>query len=104
MRVLRESIGSGQVVYLITCKASGEQYVGQSNALFHRLRRHCGELRRRTHHSRMMQRAFNTYGADAFEVEVLENCDGRSDQYRLTREAFYIRTLRPVFNGLPSEL
>jgi group I intron endonuclease len=97
--LLRELIGSGNVVYRITCLANGEAYIGESGNVFQRMRSHCSGLRRGAHHSHRMRRAFKSYGADAFAADVLENCDGQTDRHRKAREAFYIRTLRPAFNA-----
>ena len=99
IRYWRELFGSGSVVYLITCLASGEQYVGQTEKLDGREKVHIRQLLNGSHHSKTMLRAFNSYGIDAFTIDILENCDGRSEEYRKTREEYYIAVLRPAFNS-----
>jgi hypothetical protein len=46
-----------------------------------------------------MQTAYNIYGVDGFEVDILENCDYKSVAHRRTRESVYIGMLRPAFNS-----
>jgi group I intron endonuclease len=91
-------IGSGSVVYAIGCSISGEMYIGETGNVTQRMRAHRTCLASGHHHNRMMQRAFNAYGADAFSFEILENCDGMTQAHRQARESLYRRLLRPAFN------
>lgn len=59
-------------VYMIRCKVSGKVYIGSSQNIEDRWRRHKGELRLGKHHSFKLQAAWNKYGEDAFELVVLE--------------------------------
>jgi group I intron endonuclease len=92
-------VGSGSVVYVLTCLLSGEQYVGQTGNLNGREVVHIRQLLNGSHHSKGMLRAFDSYGIDAFTIDILENCDGRSKEYRKAREEYYIAVLRPAFNS-----
>jgi group I intron endonuclease len=99
IRFLLECVGRGNVVYLITCLVSGEQYIGESSNFSTRMQKHEGDLKGSRHHSRLMQRAFNSYGSEAFVVEILENCDGLSAESRKAKQDFYIWAIKPNFNS-----
>jgi group I intron endonuclease len=66
-------------VYSITHKASGRFYVGQSRHMGRRFGSHKNLLRRGTHHSIYLQRAWNLYGESAFEFVRLKSCDTIDD-------------------------
>lgn len=59
-------------VYQILHVASGKRYVGSSLDIAKRWSDHRKRLRRGTHYSRYLQRAWNKYGELAFKFEVLE--------------------------------
>jgi predicted GIY-YIG superfamily endonuclease len=99
IRFLREDIGRGKVVYIISCIVSGEQYVGETGAFHTRMRKHSNDLAGRRHHSKLMQRALNSYGPDAFRVEIVENCDRLPEDSRKKKEEFYIWAMQPAFNS-----
>lgn len=61
-------------IYKIEHLASGKLYVGSSVDLRRRLRHHKQHLIAGTHHSVKLQRAWNKYGADAFEFSTLLIC------------------------------
>lgn len=62
-------------VYLIANTVSGSVYVGLSTNPRKRWRWHLCELRANRHPNPYLQRAWNKYGAAAFEFSVLEECD-----------------------------
>jgi len=82
-------------VYQIQCKPTGKVYVGSSYRVFTRWYAHRRDFRSGTHANRFLQRAWAKYGEAAFDFSVLEEC---SRDEVLTREQFYIDTLKPQFN------
>lgn len=71
---------------------SGNFYVGSSAYLEKRLRSHLSELRRGTHHSPALQRAFNKYGEDRMLIEVIEWVEPVKEKL-LEREQYWINAL-----------
>ena len=60
-------------VYEIVHTASGKRYIGSASTCFSaRLRCHRYDLKRQKHSSVLLQRAWNKYGAEAFEFHILE--------------------------------
>ena len=62
-------------VYAIRHKESGRVYVGSSKDIYARWAQHVHTLERGSHRSKYLQRAWQKYGADAFEFIILETCD-----------------------------
>ena len=82
-------------IYAITNKITGECYVGQSiYSIKKRWFYHRWELRYNRHTNPKLQNAWNKYGEDAFELELLEECTDRDTAY--DRERYYIE-LRDSF-------
>lgn len=86
-------------IYLITCTGNSKQYVGSSNNIPYRWRKHREKLASGRHWNRFLQRSWNKYGAEAFEYAVLEVVDDPA-QLRI-REQHWIDTLHPEFNLSP---
>lgn len=59
-------------IYLIELLNSGRFYVGSSVDILHRWDCHKSDLIKNSHHSILLQRAWNKYGADNFEFKILE--------------------------------
>lgn len=60
-------------VYQIVHLASGKRYVGSAGLSFkNRWRQHRQSLKKGKHHSVLLQRAWNKYGADNFKFSILE--------------------------------
>lgn len=79
-------------VYFIRCTTNGRVYVGSAASCMHqRWYNHARDLRRRKHHSILLQRAWDKYGETAFVFGVLELCDP-SDC--VAREQFHIDSLQ----------
>lgn len=77
-------------VYCITHLESGKRYVGSAaKTIRGRWRNHLSLLNRQKHHSIHLQRAWDKFGADAFEWLILENCE---PEQCLIREQFYIES------------
>jgi len=62
-------------IYSILNKKNGKIYVGLTKNLSDRKKEHFGRLKRNQHINDHLQSAFNHYGADSFEFNVLEYCD-----------------------------
>lgn len=78
-------------IYRIRNKHSDKMYVGSSKNINERWVRHRYKLNKGTHDNRFLQNAWVKYGADAFEFEVIEQCD--SEQLA-EREQFWIDRLQ----------
>jgi group I intron endonuclease len=86
-------------IYTITHRESGRCYVGQALNMHKRWLSHQSSLRRNKHDSKYMQNVWNKYFEDAFDFEVVENCDVDD----LTeREQWWMDELKPVFNTCPT--
>lgn len=69
------TIKTDSVIYALRCTVNGKVYIGRTQNLERRMREHFLELkkgyRERTGDG-LLQKDFNQYGVDAFEVYVLE--------------------------------
>jgi group I intron endonuclease len=61
-------------VYSFKNKLDGKRYIGTSVDLEKRKRQHLRGLRRNKHENSRLQNAWNKYGEDNFEYEVLQRC------------------------------
>lgn len=61
-------------IYSILNKNNGKIYVGQTINVSDRFSKHKSELNNQHHHNSHLQSAWNKYGEDAFEFNVLEYC------------------------------
>lgn len=61
-------------VYKITNTVNGKVYVGSAYVLKKRKSDHFTQLKRNIHGNKHLQSAYNKYGVDAFQFEVLEKC------------------------------
>ena len=83
-------------VYKIVCMATGKVYVGSSIRLRSRGWAHLGNLRKGKHGNPHLQSAWNKYGEEQFEIEILEQC-ASEDLIRLEQE--WMDRLRVVGEG-----
>ncbi len=60
-------------------------YIGSSNNIHSRWDQHRSGLEKGEHHSTTLQRAWNKYGSDSFEFEILEICS-LADQFKAEQE------------------
>lgn len=78
-------------VYRIIHTKSGKCYVGSSNQIRKRWQTHARRLLTGRHENSYLQAAYNKYGADAFEIVMIEEC---SLEYLRNREQHYIEFYR----------
>lgn len=80
-----EYIKSG--VYKIKNILNNKVYVGSSVNIYERWSEHKRELSKNNHHSILLQRAWNKYGEENFEFNVLEKCN---ESELLDKEQYYL--------------
>jgi group I intron endonuclease len=82
-------------IYAIRNKITGKYYVGSAVECEKRWSVHLCHLRRGTHHSVKLQRAWNKYGSQAFRFRILEQCKkdelARREQYWMDHYDAYRR-------------
>ena len=90
-------------VYLISNNVNGKCYVGSTIHLDRRRLEHFSSLANNKHPNRHLQNAYNKYGVNAFEFEILETIliDDNIKKTLLSREQFWIDNLKPEYNILP---
>ena len=90
-------------VYLISNNVNGKCYVGSIIHLDQRRKQHFSRLEHNKHVNKHLQNAYNKYGREAFEFEVLEiiDIDDSIKDNLLMREQFWIDNLKPAYNILP---
>lgn len=96
MKIIDQKAISG--IYAIRNTTNNKQYVGSSANIRIRQKLHVNVLIRNKHHSIVLQRAWNKYGRDAFEFQILEEVNVED---LLVREQFYIDNHKPEYNICP---
>jgi len=81
-------------IYEIKNKVTGKCYVGSSKQIEKRWQQHLLALRKGTHHSILLQRAWNKYGEECFAFEVREECQ---EGDLLEKEQQYLNN-KPEYN------
>jgi group I intron endonuclease len=75
-------------IYIIENKVTEGAYIGSTlTTIENRYRRHVTDLKSGIHHSIFLQRAWNKYGEQNFEIRIIETVD---DCNLLLREQFYL--------------
>lgn len=85
------------VIYGIENKQTSKWYIGSCIDMKDRFQRHRYYLRHNMHHSEKLQRAYNMYGEDVFEVSVLHFLAENEDRFALEQQ--YIEKYDSVNNG-----
>lgn len=85
------------VIYGIENTVTSKWYVGSCLDFKDRFERHRYYLKHNNHHSTKLQRAYNLYGEDVFEVHVLHNLTEGEDRFELEQQ--YIEEYNCVENG-----
>lgn len=83
-------------IYQITNKINGKKYIGSSKDIYKRWYQHKYELNKNKHGNKHLQNAWNKYGQDSFEFEIIEECE---PEKRLYLEQFYIDKYKVCKDG-----
>lgn len=75
-------------VYFIKNKINQKFYVGHSVDIYTRYRHHKSYLKKGNHHSIYLQRAWDKYGEDNFELVIFKECDNEKESIEL--EQYFI--------------
>ena len=81
-------------IYQILNKISGKFYIGSATNFSRRWTFHTWELKNRKHKNTHLQRAWDKYGAKAFEFQILEITDNLT-----IREQFWLDWTNATVNG-----
>lgn len=74
-------------IYCIKNKINGKVYIGSSNNIERRFKRHKTELNTNSHSNKYLEKAYKKYGKDNFEFIILELC---TQEELIQREIFFI--------------
>lgn len=74
-------------IYQILNLVNGKMYIGSSNNIERRIYDHGALLLNNRHHSIHLQRAFDKYGNENFDVNILEYCE---ENILLEKEQYYL--------------
>ena len=83
-------------IYSILNIKTNKMYIGSAVNISRRWARHRHMLRRNIHHSPILQAAYNKYGADVFEWNILEFVDDK--RALVSREQFWLDFFTPAYN------
>lgn len=83
-------------IYKIVNKINGKVYVGSSVNINKRWLEHVSYLNRGVHHSIKLQRSYNKYGSEFFEMSIIELC---SSCILIEREQYWIDELNSYHGG-----
>lgn len=84
-------------VYAIVNLENGKHYIGSTRSLKKRSKEHAYDLSSERHSSRILQNAWNKYGADAFRFDIIEVVEDVKEVL-LEREQFWIDQTIPYYN------
>lgn len=74
-------------IYCIKNKINGKVYIGSSNNIERRFKRHKTELNTKKHSNKYLEKAYNKYGEENFEFIILELCN---EEELIQKEIFFI--------------
>lgn len=84
-------------IYCITNTVNGKVYIGSAIRVKNRFRQHRSDLRLGRHGNEKLQRAWNKYGPQAFDLKVIEPVLFPEDL--IAREQYWIDHLNSVASG-----
>jgi group I intron endonuclease len=82
-------------IYIIKTKVNNRFYIGSAINLYSRMHTHLTHLKQNKHCNLKLQRFVNKYGIENLFFECIELCDKEN---LITKEQFYIDTLKPFYN------
>ena len=74
-------------------------YVGSAVAVNRRWSTHRRDLARQSHYNSRLQRAYDKYGKDAFDWEIIQFVDNKNKL--IEQEQFWMDFFAPAYNGRP---
>lgn len=74
-------------IYIIKNKINNKVYIGQSKNINKRIKEHINALKNGVHQNKHLQFAFDKYGINNFDIDILESC---SEDNLNEREIYYI--------------
>lgn len=83
-------------IYCITNILNNHKYIGSSKNIRCRIQQHHYYLKKNTHHSCHLQRAYNKYGQDKFVIIILETCEPIRDTLIFVEQKYL--DLNPEYN------
>lgn len=83
-------------IYRIYFTGSSKSYIGLTKGFKARRAQHLQKLRLNSHFNIYLQRAFNLYGEDSFQIELIEECDKSELDIK---EKEYIKIYDSLKNG-----
>lgn len=83
-------------IYSIVNELNGHRYIGSTNDFKRRITHHRSDLRTQSHHSIILQRAYDKYGEHRFYVEILEICEPIQETLFLLEQKYL--DLKPEYN------
>ena len=86
-------------IYAIVNNVTRDMYVGSAVVVNRRWSAHRRDLVKHSHYNTRLQRAYDKYGADAFDWEIIQFVDNKSEL--IAREQFWMNFFAPVYNGRP---
>lgn len=89
-------------VYKISNSSNGKCYIGSSIDIDRRRLEHFSALLHNKHINQHLQNAYNKYGRECFEFEIIEIVEITDNikQNLLSREQFWIDNIKPEYNIL----
>lgn len=88
-----------EVVYGLYNIKTNKWYVGSTFDMRDRMIRHKSMLMHNSHHSQKLQRSFNKYGIESFQIFILQMCNGFTIEDLTNTEEFYIKLLNSKQRG-----
>lgn len=82
-------------VYYIMNKETKAKYIGSAKNFKSRFQIHLSDLKLNKHHSIVLQRAYNKYGAESFSFEKIAFCP---PEYLIRLEQWFLDTQKPEYN------
>ncbi len=87
-------------IYMITSITHPDRfYIGSTVDFWNRRRQHIQMLKKRDHHSPILQNHANKYGVNDFIYDIVESFIFKSKDHLIRREQHYIDTLKPRLNA-----